>query len=901
MKRHNVILESSIEPKDKNVLWLHGKKLKKFGKTGWEDIGNEALALGAFHGYFPDSASLPTDVTTPGYAYVGLNNPYEIWKFNGELWSDSGTHIDVNDVDEEDITRNTDGKLQFKNRAYGDGMGYVILRKDKTIAEQVTQANTIYEIRYDFEIDTNFIMPENSRFCFIGGKAKIGNSVVISSNEVRASEIGMVQNSVSFAVKNAVLLAYYTNLGMHIIIDGVYYIDSDDSPIILTNDVVWSGNGILIKTNPLNTLFSINVPIKIYLNGLTFDGNYDVSNTTRSKIFNVDSILYSKGVYIKNCIIKKVRIYSHYGHDVDQQSILDGDYEVIFENNIISDISNSVCFITNCKCTLLKITNNIFRKIHNYIFEAAVDNSYQNLSFSRLTTAIIDNNHWDNSELIIENTTSAYNCMIILESDICIFTNNYIKDFIILNGDKGYVTYTAYLSARVCEIVNNTFINVVGFNNPEYTDIFKCKMHNDDIELSERKIENNTYILTKECVDKYGDINNPPNKTFTTFQSNIDRISISNNLIDAYCEFALGGGAELEYKNYEFRNNKIVCHSLANKNNTLLRFKDSSNTANIIIENNEVLPDIFSKEQVCLLYSNIPNEYSIYFKNNNFEGYGLGYSLESSLNVKEFSGKLSILPWAENMNLTRHYSAQKEDIIFDKPFGDTPSMLFLYSIKDSKFLFESKISEIYLMNTKTQYEDSSFLGTEIINIKHSNHCVTVIIHFKSDVVEIYDGQGNLKSFNRTISHNNVSISIKDKYESIMAVLLVRYNNSWLLDFYPASIKNNMNISIKTIDNQYVFPNLENEYLGTTLKNVDSMSQASKGIPMIYSGKLVFFDGNKARTAGGHSVAENKGTTSQRPTNLDNTNDVGYIYFDSTLGKPIYWTGVKWVDATGADV
>ena len=38
MKRHNVILESNVEPKDKNVLWLQGNKLKKFGKTGWEDI-----------------------------------------------------------------------------------------------------------------------------------------------------------------------------------------------------------------------------------------------------------------------------------------------------------------------------------------------------------------------------------------------------------------------------------------------------------------------------------------------------------------------------------------------------------------------------------------------------------------------------------------------------------------------------------------------------------------------------------------------------------------------------------------------------------------------------------------------------------------------------------------------
>ena len=149
MKRHNVILEGNVEPKDKNVLWLQGNKLKKFGNTGWEDIieggvvttdriengavttdkiatnafdstlsksekiapanivGNkitmldekvDALALGKFYGYFPDSTSFPTDVSIPGYAYVRLDNSYKIWNFSGESWSDSGVSIDENDV-----------------------------------------------------------------------------------------------------------------------------------------------------------------------------------------------------------------------------------------------------------------------------------------------------------------------------------------------------------------------------------------------------------------------------------------------------------------------------------------------------------------------------------------------------------------------------------------------------------------------------------------------------------------------------------------------------------------------------------------------------------------------------------------------------------------------------------
>jgi len=38
-----------------------------------------------------------------------------------------------------------------------------------------------------------------------------------------------------------------------------------------------------------------------------------------------------------------------------------------------------------------------------------------------------------------------------------------------------------------------------------------------------------------------------------------------------------------------------------------------------------------------------------------------------------------------------------------------------------------------------------------------------------------------------------------------------------------------------------------------------------------------------------------GTTALRPTSPI----TGQSYFDTTLGKPIWWDGVEWVDATGS--
>lgn len=43
-----------------------------------------------------------------------------------------------------------------------------------------------------------------------------------------------------------------------------------------------------------------------------------------------------------------------------------------------------------------------------------------------------------------------------------------------------------------------------------------------------------------------------------------------------------------------------------------------------------------------------------------------------------------------------------------------------------------------------------------------------------------------------------------------------------------------------------------------------------------------------------------GTTSERPS-ADLNMPVGLQYFDTTLIKPIYWTGTTWIDSAGTTV
>ena len=99
---------------------------------------------------------------------------------NGNWWVegvDTGkpARVDVvNAADEEDIT-SKDNLLKLKDRNDALGMGYVILRKNKTFAEQVTKENTIYEIRYDFDLeDSEISLPKDIALKFEGGKLSNG-------------------------------------------------------------------------------------------------------------------------------------------------------------------------------------------------------------------------------------------------------------------------------------------------------------------------------------------------------------------------------------------------------------------------------------------------------------------------------------------------------------------------------------------------------------------------------------------------------------------------------------------------------------------------------------------------------------------------------------------------------
>ena len=111
----------------------------------------------------------------------------------------------ANAPDEEDLTMVSTGMarsattsvLRLKDRPAIDGMGYVILRKDKTFAEQVEgKPNTIFEIRYDFDLNGEEItIPEGCTLDFQGGSLSngilIGNNTSIQSPPIKIFDVNI--------------------------------------------------------------------------------------------------------------------------------------------------------------------------------------------------------------------------------------------------------------------------------------------------------------------------------------------------------------------------------------------------------------------------------------------------------------------------------------------------------------------------------------------------------------------------------------------------------------------------------------------------------------------------------------------------------------------------------------
>ena len=108
-----------------------------------------------------------------------------------------------------------------------NGKGYIVLKKNRSFASQLTSSNTIYEIRYDYDLNNSPIfIPENCVLNFTGGSVSNGslslnNTTIIGEANIGCTLLGTIQNRMIYSswfdsIQQSVTNAKNLNSGLYV-------------------------------------------------------------------------------------------------------------------------------------------------------------------------------------------------------------------------------------------------------------------------------------------------------------------------------------------------------------------------------------------------------------------------------------------------------------------------------------------------------------------------------------------------------------------------------------------------------------------------------------------------------------------------------------------------------------
>lgn len=166
----------------------------------------------------------------------------------------------TNAPDEEDITE-VDGLLKLKNRPAGlYSHGYKILRRGIPLLEQMNLINTIYEIRYDFDLGGETLtVPENCVLKFEGGS--INNGTIVGDSTSIEAAMFKIFKDITIAGTWSISESYPEWFGAKG--DGV----ADDTAAIQACINNMGGHSVVVLSNVYNVTSTINIPSKTIIAG----------------------------------------------------------------------------------------------------------------------------------------------------------------------------------------------------------------------------------------------------------------------------------------------------------------------------------------------------------------------------------------------------------------------------------------------------------------------------------------------------------------------------------------------------------------------------------------------------------------------------------------------------------
>lgn len=380
-------------------------------------------------------------------------------------------------ADDEDLT-SENGIIKFKDKSSLDGMGHVILRKNKTFASQVNKTNTIYEVKYDFDLDgAEVTIPANCVLQFTGGSISngtlvgndteflnlISDSLLVdfkgsfSNMTINAECIGLHPSDTANNQTNFDRLSNLINCIENITIifsKGTYLFGG--SQRTKQTDFPNPGNrgcynlsAICIPTTTRNVTLSIVGSDTLFKSsGTRYAGAFNYANGEYTPAYDAESVAskWSNG----NCfIVESTAIQSH--NFYMENCTIDGDLEgFTFGGNQNGTMQH----------TGLRLSATGYRKIVSCTFKNHITDgiSFGKGSVELYNCKFINNVRWSFSSSRLEK----------LICDSCLFEksgNKYdVNTYYVFEGNNGAIDLEASASVGMGDIIikNSTFIDTNG-------------------------------------------------------------------------------------------------------------------------------------------------------------------------------------------------------------------------------------------------------------------------------------------------------------------------------------------------------------------------------------------------------------------------------------------------------
>lgn len=753
------------------------------------------------------------------------------------------------------------------------GLGKKVLPKNivsnKNVLTQamVNSANTIYHIQYDYDLNGQTItLPAGCVLQFDGGSIKNGvlnGTLLTSDGFVDLRSLGVVYNNGESAADNSRALNILSGITneVKLKVSGEVWIGGSNSVNIEYLNIDGNGNTIhidgfsgFIVTKGVS-IRNCRVVTEAWATAKDFFNQFvKVQNVTRP----ID-VLFD-GNYFKG----SMRILSAFqiaDGVTENNEFISTNYDVclnslIISNNIFEEIccgalNNTLFYCDNSNIINVNIYNNI---IHNFfatfagfgITNDSIYGEYINDFYKHIgrNFNIANNNVSNNIDFkpwTKINQPTAYFCFVLAESGICNYSGNSVVN--VIGNDANNAVYDAYLSVDVLTYENNIIKNVLNIAGT-YNEILKSK---GGAGQEVRKYVGNRFTLEDLSQEFDVDVTSLQYRLVNTDSVMQDYV-IENNFID-FCTLTLNvnhllSTVKLYVRDNVFKINKAITSAI---HPALFPIDNACEYA--IIKNNTISVSSGSTYLPYLFGGKTGSTAKVLVSENNLTNMSLYSGASDNINI---SGKCS----------HNTYSVDGSTL------SSTSSNFSLQNYYDTSIIFsenEVTVSNVTGNNTLLCLNPIPFE----IKVKRS---------LTTSMIPIYRINANMRAVVKIENANGLLVGLYEFFinmadSSTAELTAFDYNGNYV-----------SGTSSRT--------NLFNFAGGGNYLQINNRSFILNSTPAEFTFKFEVFSDEKL------SMFPQKGTTAKRPTSALDTSDVGVTYFDTTLGKMIYWDGSAWVDATG---